>query len=102
MFGSAIFRTAGVTPPNHMGYIEFPALLLVVFAAMFFQVARDPIRNRHFIPYGVGFKASYSGVAFWNEVNGGIPSLWIPWAWIDLLFLVLFMIAWLRLRRSTP
>lgn len=82
-----------------MGYIEFPALILLIFAAMFFQVARNPARNRTLIPYGAGLKASYAGVAFWNEINGGIPGLWIPWAWMDLLFLVLFVFAWLRLRQ---
>ena len=80
-----------------MGYIAFPALLLILFGVMFWRVAADPIRNRDLILYGAGLKASYSGVAFWYEVHGGIPSLWLPWAWIDLVFLVLFFIAWIRI-----
>ena len=28
----ALVRIINVTPPNHPGYIEFPAMLLVVFA----------------------------------------------------------------------
>jgi hypothetical protein len=28
--------------PNHMGYIQFPALLLLIFAWMFFQIVQDP------------------------------------------------------------
>jgi hypothetical protein len=99
-FGGQIFRMSGVTPPNHMGYIEFPALILLVFAAMFFQVASHPATNRALIPYGAGLKAAYCGVSFWNAINGGIPSLWMPWAWMDLIFLVLFLIAWTHLNRT--
>ena len=96
-FGSAIFHQTGTPLPNHMGYIAFPALLLILFGVMFWRVAADPIRNRDLVLYGVGLKASYSGVAFWYEVHGGIPSLWLPWAWIDLLFLLMFFIAWIRI-----
>jgi hypothetical protein len=100
LFGGRIFRMSGVTPPNHTGYIQFPALILLVFAAMFFQVAAHPARNRALIPYGAGLKAAYCGVVFWNAIDGGIPSLWMPWAWMDLIFLVSFAIAWNRLSRT--
>jgi hypothetical protein len=96
-FGSAIFRQTGTIPPNHMGYIKFPALILILFGMMFWRVAVDPIRNRDLILYGAGLKATYSGVAFWYEVNGGIPLLWLPWAWMDLIFLFLFLLAWTRI-----
>jgi hypothetical protein len=94
LFGSGIFRATGVTPPNHFGYIHFPALLLIIFGVMFFRIAADPVRNRELMLYGVALKASYSGVAFWYDVHGGIPSLWMPWAWVDLVFLALFLLAW--------
>ena len=31
----ALFEWAGVTPPNHFGYVHFPAALLIIFALMF-------------------------------------------------------------------
>lgn len=96
LFGSEIFRIAGVTPPNDIGYVQFPALLLMVFAAMFFQIARNPQKNRDLMLYGVGLKASYAGVVFWRQIGSGIPMLWIPWAWADLIFLILFLSAWKR------
>jgi hypothetical protein len=95
-FGMAIFHRTGVTPPNHIGYIQFPALLLITFGIMFLRIAQDPLKNRELMWYGVALKASYTGVAFWHHLQGGIPMLWIPWAWIDLLFLILFLIAWKR------
>ena len=86
-----------VTPPNHPAYIEFPALLLVLFGAMFLQIASDPVRFRSLILYGVGLKAAYSGMAFWYQFTVGIPSMWLPWAWFDLLFLLAFLTAFTKL-----
>ncbi len=34
--GPQLFERAGVTPPNHWGYVQFAALLLIVFGMMFF------------------------------------------------------------------
>jgi hypothetical protein len=96
LFGPQIFRYAAVTPPNHFGYIHFPALLLIIFGVMFLRIATDPLKNRELMLYGVALKASYCGVVFWYDLATGIPRLWLPWAWADLLFLVLFIIAWLR------
>jgi hypothetical protein len=89
-----MFRTFGVVPPNHYGYVQFPALLLLIFAVIFFRAAADPVQRRDTILYGVALKASYSGLVFWYQLHGGAPSLWIPWAWADAAFLVLLLLAW--------
>jgi hypothetical protein len=93
LFGLEIFQFFGVTQPNHIGYIQFPSILLVIFGVMFFQVAKDPIANRLLIPYGIALKCAYAGVVFWHDFKTGIPRMWIPWAWADVAFLVLFFIA---------
>jgi hypothetical protein len=93
-FSNAIFQRFGVAPPNHPGYVKFPALLLLIFAAMFFRIAADPLRNRDLILYGAGLKLAYSGTAFWYQLTQGIPVMWVPWAWADLAFLILFLFAW--------
>lgn len=93
-FATDLFQWFGVTPPNHLAYVKFPALLLLIFAVMFVRIASDPVKNRDLIPYGIALKIAYSGTAFWYQLTQGIPSMWIPWAWADLGFLVLFVIAW--------
>lgn len=93
-FASSIFQWFGVEAPNHPAYVKFPALLLLIFAAMFFRVANDPAKNRELILYGVGLKGAYSGTAFWYQITQAMPFMWIPWAWADLLFLGLFLLAW--------
>jgi len=99
LFSGEIFTFYGVEPPNHMAYIQFPALLLIVFAIMFFRVAANPIRNRELILYGCGLKISYCTMAFWYELTTGIPFMWIPWAWADLVFLLFFVLTWRSLSR---
>lgn len=93
-FPLQIFEMFAVEAPNHLGYVQFPALLLVVFAVMFFKVASDPAKYRELIPYGCGLKMSYCGLVFYYDMSGGIPAMWIPFAWADLAFLVLFVLAW--------
>jgi|ERR1035441_4548562 hypothetical protein len=100
LFGAEVFRLAGVTPPNHMGYVHFPALLLILFGVMFLRIARDPHGRREWIPFGMGLKASYFGLVFWYQLHGGIPTLWIPWAWADLAFFLIFLAAWRSLRKQ--
>ncbi len=103
LFGAeGLFARFGVTPPNHFGYVQFPAALLVVFGLMFAQVARDPAANRNLIPYGILLKASYCGVVFCHWFAAGLPGLWKPFAIADLVFGVLFAAAWLALGRRAP
>ena len=91
------YRTFEVTPPNHWGYVQFPAALLIIFAAMFAAIARDPAGNRGLIPYGVGLKSAYCLLVFAYWATGGIPGMWKPFAIIDLLMAVLFVWAYVAL-----
>jgi hypothetical protein len=97
---ATFFRIANVTPPNHFGYVQFPALLLIIFCVIFLRGAADPAKRKDALCYGIALKASYSGLVFWYELHGGVPMLWIPWAWTDLGFLALFLLALRAVRRS--
>lgn len=88
------FEMFEVVPPNHFGYVQFSAVLLLIFAAMFLRVARDPVPNRFIMLYGVALKAGYSGLVFYYLLTTGVPAMWVPWAWADLVFLVLFYLSW--------
>ena len=94
VFGGRIFDVYGITRPNHPGYIEFPALLLLVFGVLMIHISRNPARYRSFMWYGMGLKASYAGVVFYHLLAADIPFMWVPFAVMDLVFLVLFYISW--------
>ncbi len=97
-WGPAIYDYAGIERPNHLGYLHFPALLLILFAIMYWRIASDPVRFRDFIPYGIGLKVSFSAVVFYHRLTDGIPTLWLPFAWIDVVFMILFILAWGKMK----
>ncbi len=101
-FLAPVFTAAGVELPNHPGYLQFPALLLVVFAAMYARIAGDPRGRKDLMPYGMGLKISFVLVAFWHWTTGTLPWLWLPLAWIDLVFLIVFFIGWQAVRKPMP
>jgi hypothetical protein len=99
VFGNRIFAATGVEPPNHPGYVQFPALLLILFGVMFFRIAAEPVRCRDQMLYGIGLKLAYCGVIFGHWLASGVPAIWKPFAWADLAFLALFFVAW---RATSP
>jgi len=100
--GPAIFDHFGVERPNHPGYVQFPALLLMIFAWMFFAVAFRPRANRNLILYGILLKLSYSGTVIYHWVSGGVPGLWKPFVFIDLAFVILFAWAYAAIKPAAP
>ena len=97
--GPRLFELAGTPPPNHWGYVYFVCLLLITFGTMFFAVAAAPVANRNLIPFGMMLKASYTGVAgyYWATID--VPMMYKPFAVIDAVMLVLFVIAYMQLGR---
>jgi len=87
--GPMMFDLFKMQPPNHWGYIEFPALILMIFGVMFYQIAQKPEQNRNLIPYGVMLKLSYSGVVLWHWLGQhNMPVIWKPFAVADVIFLI--------------
>ena len=97
---NAIFQLYQVTPPNHLGYVQFPGALLIIFALMFMAVAINPIKNKNLIPYGILLKVSYCTIVFYYWFTTGIPSMWKPFAILDLIFMILFVWAYLALTKE--
>jgi hypothetical protein len=94
--GREIFDASGVPHPNHWAYVQFAALLLIVFGTMFFAVAYDPIGNRNLMPYGLLLKASYSGLVAYYWITTDCPMLFKPFAVIDAVMFVLFLVAYFQ------
>ena len=96
LFGARIFDAAGVPHPNHWAYLQFSALLLIVFGMMFFAIARDPVANRNLMPFGMLLKGCYSGLTAYYWITTDCPLLFKPFAIIDAAMLVLFVLAYRR------
>ena len=94
--GPQLFDATGVPPPNHWGYIQFGALMVVIFGAMFFAIAYDPVANRNLMPYGILLKLSYTGLVAYYWFTTDCPSVFKPFAIIDALMFVLFLAAYIK------
>lgn len=93
-FGPQIFDATEVPYPNHWAYLQFSALLVMVFGIMFFAVAHDPVGNRNLMLYGMLLKLSYTGLVAYYWVTTDCPLLFKPFAIIDGVMFVLFLIAY--------
>ena len=89
-----LFEMANVTPVNHFGYVQFSALLLIIFGIMFYQIARNPVENKNLIIYGILLKLSYCSVVFFYWIAQNLPFIWKPFAVLDVLFLIAFIWAY--------
>ena len=99
--GPAIFTRMAVTPPNHWGYIHFPAAILVIFGLMFLAVARKPAANRNLIPFGILLKVAYCAVVLYPHLaGGGVPGIWLIFAGLDATGGILMTLAWVSLAGS--
>ena len=97
---NTVFQLFKVTPPNHLGYVQFPGALLLIFALMFLAVAMNPIKNRNLILYGILLKVAYCTLVFFHWFTNGIPMMWIPFAFFDLIFIGLFIWAYISLAKE--
>jgi hypothetical protein len=86
-----VFRFAGITAPNHWGYVHFAAGLLAIFGCMFLMIARRPVQNRNLVIYGILLKLCYVATVGWHWSHGGIPDLWKYFAAADVVFGLLFI-----------
>lgn len=98
---AAMYEYFAVTPPNHWAYVRFPAIILIIFGVLFFQVAFKPRENRNLIPYGILLKAAYAGTVFAYWLAQGLPNMWKPFAFCDTVFAVLFLWSYLKLGEPT-
>lgn len=103
-FGPQLFDATGTPHPNHWGYIQFGALMLMVFGIMFFAVAYDPVRHRDLMLYGMLLKLSYAALVAYYWITIDCPLLFKPFAVIDAVMFFLFLLAYqkpLRLDTGT-
>jgi hypothetical protein len=89
----AVYAHFNVTLPNHPAYVQFAAAVVAIFGIGFWYVARAPERNRDIIKLGVLLKLAYSIVVLSWWFRGQMPAMWVPFAWIDLAFIVAFVAA---------
>ncbi len=95
LFGLQVFQFAGVTPPNHIGYIQFPAYAANPLRNHVFQIAAGSARRNRTVWHGIKVLLFRSGIlasTSWRRSNalaslglGGpcfLPALFCIWWYI--------------------
>ena len=91
--GEPILSAIGMPMPPHIAFIQLAAIFIFVQGLSYALVFLDPPGNLGIVRVGVAYKAAYAGLAVWYLVIGILPSLFfVPWALIDLAFLVGFVL----------
>lgn len=92
-FGEQLLSAIGMELPPHVAYIQLAAVFIFVQGLSYALVYRDPPGNLGIVRVGIAYKAAYAGLALWYLVIGLLPSVFfLPWAAIDLAFLVGFVL----------
>jgi hypothetical protein len=91
--GEQVLSAISMQLPPHVAYIQLAAVFIFVQGLSYWLAFRDPLGNLGIIRVGVAYKAAYAGLAIWYLAIGLLPSIFfIPWAIIDLGFLVGFVL----------
>ena len=92
-FGEQIIEAIGMDLPPNIAYIQIAAVFIFVQGLSYWFVYRDPPRNLGLVRVGIAYKLAYIGLAAYYLVIGDLPSVFfIPWAVIDVAFLIGFVL----------
>ena len=78
LFFKPIYNAFSVTLPNHDGYVQWGAAVVVIFGIGFWLVAQAPARNRDIIIMGILFKVAYAATVLGHFFAGSVPAMWVP------------------------
>jgi len=93
LFFKPIYTGFAAELPNHAGYIQLAAAYIFIFGIGFLWVSRNPQANTPLISLGILMKLAFVIVVFGHLLFDTIPVFYIPFAVLDLVFLVLFIMA---------
>lgn len=99
LFYPMVYARFGVELPNHPGYLQLSAVYIFIFGIMFCLVARNPKANRGMILVGILMKLGFCAVVFGHLACDTIPSIYVPFAVLDLIFIILFLPAYAALKK---
>jgi hypothetical protein len=101
--GESILAAIGMETPPHVAYIQLAAVFVTVQGISYLLPWHDAWSNRGVVWVGVAYKASYAALAAWYLALGILPSVFfVPWAVVDLGFMIGFLWFLLRVPARSP
>lgn len=100
-FYPVIYHALGIPNPTEPAYLQGAAAFVFVQGFMYALVYRNMAGNVDLITVGALYKAVYSAVAFYHWLLGDLPHpMFVIFGFIDLVFLVLFVLCLRDLRAA--
>lgn len=96
-----VYTTFETELPNHAGYIQLAAAYIFTFGIGFYLVYKDPVKNQAIITLGVLMKLLFVVVVFGHLLLDSVPAFYVPFAIIDILFLLLFLYSQSAIKQMT-
>lgn len=101
-FAEGIIGREAPPPITHSEFFYGFLGTAVAWQALFVLISRDPVRLRSAMLPAVAEKVGYGGAATILWLSGSLRVSGLVFGLIDLLFAVLFAIAWVRTPDSPP
>lgn len=96
-FGLAIFFLITNPLGADFSLVHFAVAMLLVFGILFCNLAMNPVRYKKLLPYAILRNLAYCGLAGWYFHKAKLPLVWLIPGVADAVFLLLFIIIWIRL-----
>ena len=95
--GLAVFFLLGNPLGEAFSLVHLAVALLFVFGVLMCNIAINPVRYKRLVPYAILRNISYCALAGWYCYKGQLPIEWLAPGIVDLVLLLLFLVAWVRL-----
>ena len=88
LFYTRIYEWFSITPPNHPGYVQLPALFIAIMGVADGCIVQDPVRNRDLVMIRLLMKLAFSLLCFYHYFFRELPTMWVMIAVFNLVFIV--------------
>ena len=99
LFFKPIYNSFGAELPNHVGYIQLAGAFILVFGIGFYLVYKNPVQNQAIITLGILMKLLFVVIVLGHLLIDTVPAFYIPFALLDIVFLLLFLYAQTGIRK---
>ena len=92
LFYERIYARFVITPPNHPGYVQLPAIFIAIMGLADYYVYLDIDRNRDTIKIRTLMKLAFSLLCFYHYFFGSLPTMWMNIAMFNFVFIIPYLL----------
>ena len=92
LFYERVYGWFAITPPNHPGYVQLPAIFIAIMGLADYYVYLDIVRNRDIVKIRILMKLAFSLLCFYHYFFGSLPTLWVSIAVFNFVFVVPYLL----------